>query len=70
MPHACEGLLRKAWHQMASLRPRCEQILTTLRAVEETLPLGASALGKLGCGRSFNFDTLDEFASLRLNKTA
>jgi len=71
MPHACEGLLRKAWHQHASLRPKCVQILSTLKAVEQTLPLGASALGKLGCGRrSLNFDTLDEFASLRLNKTA
>jgi len=70
MPHACEGLLRKAWHQHSSLRPRCEQLVTTLRAVEQTLPLGASALGALGCARTFNFDSLDEFAGLRLNKTA
>lgn len=63
MPHACEGLLRKAWHQHASLRPRIEQVVTTLQSVEQNLPQGLQK-----CSRQFN-DSLDTFASIRLGST-
>ena len=42
MPSACEGLVRKAWHKLPSLRPSFPQLLPTLRAIEESLPLGAA----------------------------
>ena len=53
MPHACEGLLRKLWHQHASLRPSFKEALPRLRSIEESLPLGSKMLeAKYGCGSS------------------
>ena len=57
MPRACDGLVRKAWHQNAKMRPTFEQVLVMLREVLETLPMGASLLGT-------SVDSLDDFASL------
>lgn len=48
MPRVCEGLLRKAWHQTAALRPKAEALIKTLGEVEDSLPLGKS----LGTGLS------------------
>jgi len=64
MPRLCETLLRKLWHQQPSLRPKFEQVIGTLETVEESLPLGAS----LQCSRQY-VDTLDSFASVRLNRS-
>jgi len=61
MPHACEGLLRKAWHQSAVLRPTISQVVTTLKSIHEQLPVNRMTLP--------NLDSLDMFASMRLNKT-
>ena len=58
MPRACDGFLRKAWHQNAKMRPTFEQALGTLREVLETLPLGAALLGT-------SVDSLDDFAALK-----
>ena len=59
MPRVCDGLLRKAWHQDAKMRPTFEQVIVTLREVEEALPRGTSAL--LGG----SIDDMDDFAALR-----
>ena len=65
VPSACEGLLRKAWHKTPSLRPPFAQMLPTLRAIEELLPLGAA----LCRGSTAYHDSLDDFAMLGLNRT-
>ena len=62
MPHACEGLLRKAWHQNGKLRPTFSQMIETLQAVEETLPMGSALL----LGGMVPRDSLDDFAGLGL----
>ena len=64
MPSACEGLVRKAWHKLPSLRPSFPQLLPTLRAIEESLPLGAALYGT----KKYS-DSLDDFAMLGLNRT-
>lgn len=65
MPHACEGLLRKAWHQSAVLRPKLEPVVVdSLRRIEDALPSGAT----LGFSKGF-VDSLDDFASLGTKPT-
>ena len=64
MPHLCESLLRKLWHQQPTLRPKFDSVITTLAVVEDSLPLGAS----LQCSRQY-VDSLDSFASIRLNQS-
>ena len=58
MPRALEGLVGRAWHQDAKLRPTFEQALETLRGVLDTLPAGRALLES-------HVDSLDDFASLR-----
>ena len=85
MPHACEGLLRKLWHQHAALRPSFKEAIPRLRTIEESLPLGSRMLearygsslgggsgglgGRGGLGGGKFVDALDDFAMLGLNKT-
>ena len=59
-PRACESLLHRCWHGDAKLRPPFEQVEQTLRDIQDSLPMGSSAL--LGVG---GIDALDDFAALR-----
>ena len=59
-PRACESLLHRCWHQDAKLRPPFGQVEQTLRDIQDSLPMGSSAL--LGVG---SIDSLDDFAGLR-----
>lgn len=63
MPMQCESLLRKLWHQSASLRPTFDEAIPPLRAVQEALP-GASSSRALGGIDAL--DALDSLAGLSL----
>ena len=59
-PRACESLLHRCWHHDAKLRPPFEQVEQAVRDIQDSLPMGTSAL--LGVG---GIDSLDDFAALR-----
>lgn len=63
MPRVCEGLVRKAWHQTACIRPRASQLVSALADVEDSLPVHTISARMLGD------DALDQFASMRLSRT-
>jgi len=63
MPTAGEGLLRKMWHQIASIRPAADKVATSLRTVEQNLPVARKMAATMA------FDSLDSFASMRLGAT-
>ena len=66
MPSACEGLVRRMWHQTASIRPSFAQAIESLKTIQESLPLARSSHREVS--RRFA-DAADEFAALGLNKT-
>ena len=61
MPSACEGLVRRMWHQTASIRPSFAQAIDSLKAIQESLPLARSSHREVS--RRFA-DAADEFAAL------
>ena len=63
MPMQCETLLRKLWHQTASLRPSFEEVALPLERVMETLPGRASSSNSIG-GMGGGMDALDALDSL------
>ena len=60
MPHACESLVRKLWHQTPAQRPTFAEAIPALEAIRDVLPGGGASSIPLP------EDSLDALSSLSL----